>query len=264
MALPALTGDPTYDAVLLGGLVLAVLIAAGAAFFPSPYGRFSSERFGPNLHPKVGWILMELPAPLVFALTFLQGDRRGELVPLVFLAVWLIHYANRGFINPLLMRVREGSSFSLTVVLFGWLVTVIHGWLYGRWVSHLAPWDDVSWLTDPRFLAGISTYYAGFVLNVHSDALLRGLRPKGPLPEGAPRYRIPRGGGFRWVSSPHYLGEILAWCGLALAAWCPGGLFVLLVTLGNLVPRALATHRWYRERFADYPSERKALVPWLL
>ena len=259
-----MTGDPTYDLLLGGGLVFAVLVAVASAFFPSPYGRFSSERYGPNVNPKLGWILMELPAPITFLVTYAQGSHRAELVPLVFLVIWLAHYANRGFINPLLMRVRPGATFSLSVAIFGWVVTILHGWLYGRWVSELGAHLTVDWLTDPRFLAGICLYYAGFVLNVHSDALLRGLRPKGPLPEGAPRYRIPQGGGFRWVSSPHYLGEILAWSGLAFAAWCPGGLFVLTVTLANLVPRALKTHQWYLDHFDDYPAERKALLPFLL
>jgi hypothetical protein len=34
-------------------------------------------------------------------------------------------------------------------------------------------------------------------------------------------------------------------------------------TMANLVPRARAHHRWYRERFPDYPARRKALVPGL-
>jgi len=34
-------------------------------------------------------------------------------------------------------------------------------------------------------------------------------------------------------------------------------------TMANLVPRALAHHRWYRETFADYPPGRKALIPYL-
>jgi hypothetical protein len=29
----------------------------------------------------------------------------------------------------------------------------------------------------------------------------------------------------------------------------------------NLAPRAQSHHRWYRERFAEYSPERKALVP---
>ncbi len=42
--------------------------------------------------------------------------------------------------------------------------------------------------------------------------------------------------------------------GWSFAAW----------TAANLVPRAIAHHRWYRQRFPDYPPERKALIPGLL
>jgi hypothetical protein len=42
------------------------------------------------------------------------------------------------------------------------------------------------------------------------------------------------------------------------------GLAFALYTAANLVPRALRHHAWYRERFVDYPSERKALIPYLL
>ena len=38
----------------------------------------------------------------------------------------------------------------------------------------------------------------------------------------------------------------------------------LALSAANLVPRALATHRWYRERFPDYPQDRKALIPFVL
>ena len=39
---------------------------------------------------------------------------------------------------------------------------------------------------------------------------------------------------------------------------------ILLITASNLVPRALATHRWYREQFPDYPAQRRALIPYVL
>lgn len=39
---------------------------------------------------------------------------------------------------------------------------------------------------------------------------------------------------------------------------------ILLWTLANLLPRALAHHRWYGEQFDDYPRERKAILPFLL
>ena len=40
--------------------------------------------------------------------------------------------------------------------------------------------------------------------------------------------------------------------------------FVLAMTAGNLIPRALYTHRWFRKNFDEYPPERKAIFPKLL
>lgn len=57
--------------------------------------------------------------------------------------------------------------------------------------------------------------------------------------------------------------ELVLWSGFALFTWSPGGLFILLMSAANLVPWAYATHRWYRATFADYPSDRRILVPWL-
>ena len=66
---------------------------------------------------------------------------------------------------------------------------------------------------------------------------------------------------FRYLSCPNCLGEMLEWCGWALATWSPAGLAFFLYAVANLAPRALANHRWYRRRFDDYPNRRKALIP---
>lgn len=249
-----------YDAVLLAGLAFAALTALAGRFVKTPYGRFGSSRYGPEVPIRLGWLLMEAPAIPVFYAVFAMGSQATEPVPRLFAAVWALHYGNRALAFPLLMRARPGSRMSVSVFGTGIPVVVVHAWLYATWLGTLGTHLTTDWLTDPRFLLGLPLYLLGYGLTVHSEGLLRGLRDA-----TAPgTYAIPQGGGFRWVSSPHYLGEILAWTGLALASWCPGGLFVLTVTLANLVPRALATHRWYRQTFPDYPPARRALVPGLL
>src|SRR3546814_18591698 len=77
-------------------------------------------------------------------------------------------------------------------------------------------------------------------------------------------YKIPRGGAFRYVSAANYFGEIVLWTGWAVMSWTAAGALFAIFTVSNLLPRALSHHRWYRENFADYPRERRALIPWQL
>jgi steroid 5-alpha reductase family enzyme len=102
-------------------------------------------------------------------------------------------------------------------------------------------------------------FVCGFAVNKHSDWLLRKLRKPGES-----GYSIPRGGLFRWVSCPNYLGEIIEWIGWAVATWSLAGLSFAVWTAANLIPRAWQYHRWYRKEFPDYPKKRKAVIPFLL
>jgi 3-oxo-5-alpha-steroid 4-dehydrogenase 1 len=259
------TGDLVYDTLLAGALTFAGLVFVISWFFPSPYGRFASARYGVGLSPRLGWCLMELPATLSFVWFYTHGPRRAELVPLIFCAMWFIHYANRGFLFPLNMRVARGqtASFSFMVIGIGWAVTGLHGYFHASYFTRLHVYTT-EWLRDPRFLAGFVIYYTCFALNLHSDSIIRNLRTNDEIAAGIKSYRVPQGGLFRWVTNPSYLTELGAWAGFALCTWSLAGAFVFLISIGNLVPRAFATHRWYRERFADYPRERKALIPYVL
>ena len=243
-----------------------VLVFIGAAFMKSPYGRFASDRWGVNLSPRLGWFLMELPAMLSFLFFYFQGRNRFEIVPLFFLVVWVVHYGNRGFVFPYLIRSPKGAtaSFSITIVVMGWLVTTLHGYLNAAFISDLGRHFTLDWFTDPRFIFGIVLYYTSFAFNIHSDAIIRNLRRVEEIERGDKVYRVPRGGLFRFVTNPSYLTEITAFTGFAIATWSLGATFILLITIANLVPRAFQTHRWYREKFSDYPSERRVLIPFLL
>lgn len=257
----------TYQLILKLAFVYVALIVIGGLIVKAPYGRFASNQFGFNLPPRLGWFLMELPATLSFLFFYFQGQHRFETVPLLFLGVWLMHYGNRGFIFPFLIRAAKGatSSFSVTVVVAGWLVTTLHGYLNAVFISHLAPHLTIDWLSDPRFLIGMAIYLYGFTMNVHSDAIIRNLRSKEEVERGDKVYRIPQGGLFKYVSNPSYLTELISFTGFAIATWSLGAVFVLLVSAANLIPRAFQVHKWYVEKFGDeYPRDRKVLIPFIV
>ncbi|MEE4659516.1 MAG: methyltransferase [Halieaceae bacterium] len=259
------TGNSVYDTVLAAGFVFAALILLSSLFGTAAYGgRFGAKGGGFKMGSKVGWIVMEFPGLLVFPIVFFMGRNSMQPVPLFFLAVWMFHYSNRALINPMLMRVQPGSqsSFDISVVLAGWVTLTIHGYLNAAYISEYGTQYVPAWFSDPRFLVGLAVYAFGFTLNVHSDYILRNLRSKNPRPD-EPRYKIPYGGGFRFVSCPQYLGEILSFTGFAIMTWNLGAVFVLAVTMANLVPRAVQTHKWFRKNFDDYPPERRAIVPFL-
>ena len=149
------------------------------------------------------------------------------------------------------------------LVAFGMIVTSIHGYLSGYYLSRYAEHLTPAWLGDPRFILGVALYAGGLALNVHSDAVVRRLRSVAEVERGTKVYRIPRGGGYHLVSNPQYLGELLAWSGFALLTWSLAGVFILTLSAANLIPRAIANHRWYHRTFPDYPRHRRVLVPFL-
>ena len=60
------TGDTRYDTALAVGFGIVAFTAVAALFVKTPYGRFADEKFGVGLDPRLGWFLMELPAPVTF------------------------------------------------------------------------------------------------------------------------------------------------------------------------------------------------------
>jgi len=261
------TGNVTFDTVLTIGLAFALFTIVGAPFANSPYGRFASEQWGGiNLNPKLGWWLMEIPATVIFLWFFLRGSENWNVTALVLGAIWIIHYGNRGWFFPLSIRVAKNrrSTFSVVVMALGMFVTGIHGYLNATWFTEFGSHLTAAWLSDPRFIIGVIVYACGLGLILHSESVVRNLRAPGGSPAGQSEYKIPYGGGYNLVSSPQYLGELTAWAGFSIFTWGLPGVMIFLISAGNLVPRAFATHRWYKEKFSDYPAQRKALIPYVL
>lgn len=246
-----------YWLIFWGFAACGALSFISLQFVTAPYGRHLREGWGPTLDATLGWVVMEAPSPLVFFACWLVAEpaRRDSATGLAFLALWQAHYLYRSFVFP--FRRRGGTQrMPLSIALMSIVFNLANAYLNARWIYTLGPARPAAWLADPRFLCGVAIFAWGYWINHQSDRILFHLRKPG---DGG--YRIPYGGLFRFVSCPNYFGEIVEWAGWALCTFSPAGLAFALASAANLVPRARAHHRWYRETFADYPSDRKAIVP---
>ena len=240
---------------LLIQFALCPIVLISLLWVTAPYGRHYKTGWGLRLPNRTAWVLMELPALLVITLLVLGSPAAESPIALVPLALWCMHYAYRTFIFPVLMRPSR-NTFPALLVLFAVGFNGLNGYNNAGALIHDA--SSAGSLITLHFVVGTVIFLTGFLLHVHSDHMIRSLRKPGET-----GYRIPMGGLFRMVSSPNYLGEMIQWTGWAILTWSWAGLAFALFTVCNLAPRAISNHRWYRERFSHYPSERKILIPWL-
>lgn len=252
--------EPTiHRAIAFAIIALGAITFVSLLFIAAPYGRYAREGWGPKIPARLGWIVMEAPASLVFAALYLLGPHAREAAPLAMFALWQLHYVHRAFVFPFRMRTRPGRTMPITIPLLAIAFNLPNAYLNARWISALGAYPT-DWLRDARFVLGAAVFLAGFAINYHADAVLFALRAPG-RPAG---YQIPRGGLYRYISCPNYFGEIVEWCGWALLTWSLAGLSFALYTVANLAPRALTHHKWYHRQFPDYPPERKALIPFVV
>jgi 3-oxo-5-alpha-steroid 4-dehydrogenase 1 len=244
-----------YNSLIVAWFVVGAIVFIALFFIAAPYGRHIRKGWGYSVGNKLGWVLMEAPAPIVFAICFLFGETRNSPVTLIFLAMWEMHYLHRAFVYPFSLR-GAARRMPLSVIAMGFVFNIMNGYLNGRYIFVFSGGYNNSWLVDLRFIIGVMLFIMGYVINRQADQTLRSLRQPGESD-----YKISYSRLHRWVSSPNYLGEITIWIGWALATWSLPGLAFAFWTVANLLPRARANHDWYRRTFADYPPERKALIP---
>jgi len=246
-----------HTVLLVLWFVLALLIFRRSFVEPAPYGRYTASDAQSSVTSKWGWVIMECPTVIVVGLLFVLGPYNDTPPAYALLAMWMAHYVQRTFLYPFLRRDMD-RRMPWSIVISGMVFNVLNGYLNGRYVFHLSGGYPGDWLTDPRFIVGVIIFLVGYGINRHADYVLHRLRKNGQR-----RYSIPRGGLYRWVSCPNYLGEIIEWAGWAIATWSLGGLAFAVWTAANLAPRAWFHHKWYRDQFAEYPANRRALLPLL-
>jgi hypothetical protein len=248
----------TFNLLCRIWIALAVITFMVLLKIPQPYGRHTKNSWEPMINNRLGWLIMELPALLVFVYFVRITANDYNLLFLAAIVLWVLHYFNRAIIYPFRLNTR-GKKMPVVIMVSAIFFNLVNGFINGYWLSHFAPEDKLELSTILRIVIGSVVFLTGFIINQYHDYLLINLR-KGQN-KG---YKIPYGGLFRFVSCPNFLGEIITWLGFLIVTFSLPALAFCIWTLANLVPRAFDHHKWYRQKFVDYPTERKAVFPFLL
>ncbi|KAG8936094.1 hypothetical protein FRC02_004719 [Tulasnella sp. 418] len=200
--------------------VLLLVDAPHGRFSPSE-GKLASRIFTENLtvDGTISWILMELPSPLALIYCYLNSPLRlGSVEELssppapLLVALFLLHYLNRAVISPLrtVSRSRAHIAIPIAAILFN----LANGGLMGAWLGS-GILKIESWYY-PSFWIGICLFLGGWIGNIYHDEVLLSIRRRSESGEG-PRYDIPHGGLYTYISYPNYFCEWLEWTGFAIA-----------------------------------------------
>lgn len=225
-------------------------------FITAPYGKFLRKGWGLQIRTKWAWMIMEFPSPALLLIFFFTSDEKS-LPQVIFLLCWLAHYIHRSLIYPFTQSGKE-KPYPLSLVAMAVVFNCLNGFINGYGIFHVLKFSS-GWLLSWQFIAGISVFISGFIINKTADEKLRELRRNNPT-----EYVLPQGWLFNYISCPHYFGELIEWAGWALMTWSAPGLAFFVFTFANLFPRAIRTHRWYKEHFRDYPAGRKAVIPYII
>lgn len=256
----------TYYIILTSMAVMAVIVFVALFYFKAGYGYLSTSKWGPKISNKAAWVIMEAPAfifllyqTISFAASGVEtGNSRTVLY--IMAGLFLLHYFQRSFIFPFLMRGK--SKMPIAIMLMGMTFNTLNAYLIGGWLYGQAPAGmyGTHWLWSPQFIIGTVVFFTGMAINLHSDHIIRNLRKPGDT-----KHYIPRKGLYKYVTSANYFGEFTEWVGYAILTWSPAGLLFAAWTFANLAPRAKSLTAKYEEEFGEeYKSlKKKHIIPFI-
>jgi 3-oxo-5-alpha-steroid 4-dehydrogenase 1 len=163
-----------------------------------------------NVDGTIAWIVMELPSPFTLFWTYNSVSpitSPTHYGPRLLVGIYLIHYVNRALISPL--RTTSRSPSHVIVVLAGIAFNIVNGSLMGTYLGSIAKaFGNTSVQLPFGFWIGVLGALAGLASNIWHDEVLLRLRKN---PSGgdakrqnhkvkAPRYSVPYGGLYRFIS----------------------------------------------------------------
>ncbi|MFZ2285699.1 MAG: hypothetical protein WAV93_01825 [Bacteroidales bacterium] len=134
---------------------------------------------------------MEIPAPVIFPILVVTGDAPKSVTVWIISGLYVLRCFNRAIVYPLRIRIK-GKVMPLAVALMAVFFNFVSAGFLGYYTGSLHTHFNNTWLTDPRFIAGLAVFITGMAINITSDEKLINLRKN-----KSGGYQIPRGGSLK-------------------------------------------------------------------
>jgi hypothetical protein len=228
---------------------------------PMPYSKFAistkknddNEKQLPKMIPsRVGMLIIYIPATIV-ALVFqcVLPVMWNEKAPTV--AGWMVlaHFVKRD-LEVLYLHKYSGETelnaargIGLMYAFTAFMICLVS-----------VPTPEFS----SSLYSGIALFTVGSFGNLYHHFLLATLRAA-----SSKKYVAPRGGLFNLVAAPHYLFELIAWLGIAIASQQMTGFLNFLSMSMYLSARSRNQNKWNKKRFdeKEWPTSRKNMIPFI-
>lgn len=78
------------------------------------------------------------------------------------------------------------------------------------------------------------------------------------------QYYVPSGYMFQLVTCPHFFAEIIIYIVISIIVNNTEWFIIATLVTSNQIVSALIQHRWYKSVYKEYPTDRKAIIPFLI
>ena len=223
----------------------------------APYGRHIKNGWGIDIPARLGWIVMESPCVILMIAFSIIVRSQLETIHLIFLLLWLTHYVHRSFIYPFAVEMTN-PKMPISIAVSAFFFNIINVSIQAFGIFYFTEYAS-DWMLSPTFITGLSLFLIGMFINLRSDYYIASMKKR-----KGPGYHIPNGFLYKHISAPNYFGEIIEWLGWAILTWSISGVIFLIWVIANLFPRAISHHKWYKNKFENYPQNRKAIIPGII
>jgi very-long-chain enoyl-CoA reductase len=232
---------------------------SGEAQNPMPYSKFAASSVAKKggkskmIPSRIGMLIIYVPATIV-AFVFqciLPLLKKDASTPSV--AGWMVlaHFLKRD-LEVMLLHKYSGETELNAARLIG-LMYALTAFMICLVATPVAR-------TPVEFFVSSGLFVVGSLGNLYHHYLLAQLRASS---KSSRKYVAPRGGLFNHVAAPHYMFELIAWLGIALASHQLTGYLNLLSMTMYLTARSQNQNKWNREKFdeKEWPASRKNMIP---